>query len=477
MANFDPTKYGGVPLQRRETTQPTTSQLGANALQIYDPLKLTRMKEAFLKQQPIRPEIPRLPLLEAIQEAPVPPIGAGIGGVLARVAQVPQSLMTVGGQIAGGVLAEARGFIGKDRELREAGRETQMAGLRDIGETFARVPKGFTEELFAETGMPMPSEPLGLTGIAGFMVDVVGDPLNLMAIMIKGTTQADEVIKTTKKGKGILRRFGERLYQNVLRPSTADEAQEYKKLETVFRGILTEDVDTLGSRFSRYGIKGSLENMIGEINKRLPPLTEQLDEAIQVADDAGRKVNISKMIDSLDSLADDLVKIGDDTSAQTIIEVTDAFRKSGKEISVGNAVELRRLYDRARITARGALSESRSIKNRLYKTIGDSLRDEINKIPDVGKINAEVSTYLDGLEALAREAARTSRFGGLPLRLSSFFPWIRPDWSFFGSGAKFKTTLGKMTIDVSKALNVSTTEAKELVKILLPSFLRHLTTD
>ena len=378
-----------------------------------------------------------------------------VAGLLSRVLEVPAAVATTAAQTVGGVIG---GLSVKGG--RKVAEEAVLGGLEQIQRIPGQVRAGAEEGFFAPSGMPSPAKALGAKGVAGFAVDVLGDPLNLISLL--GAT--DDVARVAPEAKSIFREFGEKLFQSVLKPSNADEASEFKKLGRVFEEAIKKNVDTLGSRFSKYNVKGSFKNMIKTINQRIPNLSKAIDVAASKLDDAGRSKDISDILEDLSKYSDELLELGDDTG-RIVKETVENAKASGTEMAVSEAIRLRRLYDKARLTAGGALSEAKTIRNQVFKKLSDGLRNKINKLPEIGELNKELSTYYDALKALSKEAAKNSKkFPGLSTR----FPFIS------ASLPGVKTTIADFSVSLGQKLNVPAQTVKDIFGKLKPGLLRQL---
>ncbi len=374
-----------------------------------------------------------------------------------RIAQVPQTLLTEAAETVGGVLG---GLSMMSKEGLQVAKEELFEGAKDIASIPQQIVGGDISR------MARPSESLGVGGVPGFLLDVAGDPLNLLFV---GPAQKSALAKT-KKTVPLLERFGTRLYQSLFRPSQKKVAKEYMRLGKEIDGIVKETPELLGKNLAAYGVKGSLERMLRTMNQRIATLGDELGKVVEKSK---AKVDITGILNQLDDLMKSYQRAGKKDVVRMIQSKIDELQKMGtKLISVDDAVQIRKIFDDLRLTAGGALSEAQSAEQRVFRLISNGLRNQINKLPGrIGTLNKELSTYYEGILALGKVAAKESERVLSPLTLREFFPYLKVS---LGPFAKTKTAVGKAAIDLSNALQVPMSKVKSALMTILPSTLRNI---
>jgi len=373
-----------------------------------------------------------------------------------RVAQAAQSFLTETAETIGGV---AGGLSMGTKEGLQVAKEELVGGVKDIADIPRQVFGGDIEE------MARPSKSLGLGGVYGFLVDVAGDPLN---ILFAGSAQKDVVTKA-KQTVPLTEKFGTRLYQSLFRPSTKKVTKEFAQLGREIDGVVKETPDLLGKNLARYGIKGSVENMLKTMNQRISNIWPKLKS---LASESKAKIDTTDVINQLDDMVKSYTKAGKTGVVKTLqARISDLKKLGAKTISVDDAIEIRRIFDDLRLTAGGALSEAQSAEQRAFRIISNGLRNKINKLPGIGPLNKEITTYYDGIQSLAKVAAKEAERILSPITLREFFPYLKVS---LGPFAKIKTTVGKAAVDLSKTLNIPLTQVKSALRTILPASMRNI---
>lgn len=397
----------------------------------------------------------------------------GLSGVLGgakEILQIPQTVATAGLRAGGEILGG-----------RPAGEALRGAG-REIGRIPTEVVRGFGAGVLSPTRQLEPSRVFGEAGIeqlapgtaGGLFVDIFGDPTLIVSILANPRARLD-VLEQSKKTKPLLQSFGES-FSNFIKQKPSQFKEEFARIGQEFKGVIKEAPEELGKRLARFNIKGSLKEMVTQINQRVPRLKKTLD---RLASESTDVVRIQPIADKLDDLAKRFTKVGKSGTAEQIKQGVNILRENVKVdkfkdlIPVDEAISIKRALDTARKTAKGALSESKKVtENLIFKTVGDELRDQINKIPKLGPINEEISTLLDGLGAVADIASKRISEGGLlPVGINRFFPFVklRP-----GAFAKVKTEVGGAIIQLSKVIGTNVEDIQRALKTILPTAIQNL---
>lgn len=345
---------------------------------------------------------------QPIEETKKPNFLSSLLGGLGRVATTPQSLMT---EVAGSV-GENIGVATSGLYNTPEGQQVLKEMGQKRGERIANIPqeiiKGFKEGIFSESKMQTPSKEIGLEGGAGLAVDILGDPLNFLMF-----NKTEKIAKVLGEKTPSVKKFA---YNTILQYPEKDLVLKAEKLGKSFNGKKIEDVVGLGEKLSEYGISGTIKGMIKKINEELPFLTNRLDS---LAFKRTEVITVQDTIDDLLKTADEYDKIGKTKVAETIVNQAIGLEKKAKNgLSVKEAIDLRRNYDKGRQLASGALSQSQSAEQKVFRIISDDLRGKINAIPEIGKLNNQESTYMNSVKQLAKKEAK-------PLfKISGRFPFI-----------------------------------------------------
>jgi hypothetical protein len=386
-------------------------------------------------------------------------------GVASRALQVPSTLVSLGARAVG----EAIGF-----ESSKTGREQNLAQQAEAQtfEEIKRIPgevlEGAKEGFFGESDLTSPSKELGVTGLGGFAVDVVGDPINLL-----GAGLVKKLGQNIPKSVPVVQKFGEKLLQSLLNQAPKQTAKEFKSLGRVFDGAVKEIPDTLGRRFGELGIKfsGSATNLLKKINREITKVGKQLDKKIV---GVTQKIDLGPIIGKIEDMAQNFRKAGKDAVADRLdSSALNLLSQTGNQLRIpaSDAITLKRIFDDLRITGSGVLSEARGAEQRIFRTISNGLRNQINKIPEIGSLNRKLSTLFDGLESLSKVAAKEASKGALPIKFSEFFPFLRLN---LGSFSRTKSSVGQALTSLGKTLQIPQQILKDTLKSLAPSALRNL---
>ncbi len=375
---------------------------------------------------------------------------SSILGGLGRVATVPQSLMTeiagsVGENIGVGLSGEYNKPMGQQL-LKEMGQKR--------GERIASIPKdimeGFKKGVFSESNMQTPSKEIGLEGGSGLLVDVLGDPLNVLMF-----NKTEKIAQELGEKVPSLKKFA---YNTILQYPEKELALKAEKLGKSFNGKKVEEVFGLGEELSKYNISGTIKGMIKKINEELPFITDRLNS---LASKRKEIITVEDTIDDLLKTAKQYESVGKTKVAETIVNQAIGLEKKAKNgLTVKEAIDLRRDYDAGRKLASGALSQSQSAEQKVFKIISDDLRGKINQIPEIGKLNNQESVYIKSVEQLAKKEAKPL------LKLSGRFPFV--------GATPSKITSPIMTYG-SKAIDTANKSLIKGITKISPSIIRKAT--
>lgn len=394
-----------------------------------------------------------------------PSILSSVVGGLTRTLSSPESLLTSLGKAYGGVLGALSEM---PRVGAKASLSTAKGYLKEAGQEIMAIPKdvtaGFEQGWKAPQQANMPSKVLGQTGLKGLAVDIMGDPLNLFFLnSVRQTANVAE--KST-----VAERFAGDVYETILNPPTKGEAKEIARIGQEFENVVKSEPELLGQRLSSYGIKGPGTEMIKEMNTKLPYVGGELKYQAMASD---ALIDGNPILQKLNNLKSTFETAKETTGVKEIdkaIKGLNAIMDENGKIPVWTALNVKDAYDDMRLTTQG-LSESYGLANRIRKLIGDGLRGGVNKIPELGELNKEYSTYKDSVLALSRVTALSKKAQYLPLVLKPYFPYVKFSSEITSKvGTNMAQTLIKYGVPAEKTERV----ISEIIKNLTPSVINHV---
>lgn len=233
-------------------------------------------------------------------------------------------------------------------------------------------------------------------------------------------------IATIGEGARALR-IPERLYSTIFKNSKQDMFAELKEgglktlqekkpekyAEWVKNGLIKTGADgapilneTLAERALDKGLRGSIRTMADTV----------VEGTIQSEDDVQRVVSTYKgsvglgepqFHRVLKQIAEEYQDVGFGEISERATALADDIIASKGKVSGKTALEIRRLLDRARISRSFDVPTSKlSLSQANLKTLADTVRQRVNKIPELAGVMDEYSFYIDAMEALASEAKR-----------------------------------------------------------------------
>lgn len=243
-------------------------------------------------------------------------------------------------------------------------------------------------------------------------------------------------------GEGIRAiRLPERLYSTLFKNTADDMLQELKteslasiqktnpeKFKTyVDKGLIKlgtsgqiEINPTIAKQALDSGLRGSIRNM----TKTVIEGTLDSENKVQtIAQTYPGKIDLSEKQFSniLKSIGKDYEDVGFNEISNEAIRLANAIKTGTGKVSANDALAIRRLLDRARIASSYEKPVSKlSLTQGNLKTLADTVRTRVNKIPGMGETMQKYSFYIDALETLSREAARRGNTQALSLIDSLF---------------------------------------------------------
>lgn len=220
----------------------------------------------------------------------------------------------------------------------------------------------------------------------------------------------------------------ERLFSTIFKNTKKDMLAELKangleslrtKEPELFRKLVEDGViqatekgkpivnETLAEQALARGLQGSIDNMADEVVRG----SLKSEQAVrEIARNYKGTVNLTEeqFPKVLKSLAQEYEDVGFGEVASEATKLADEITATGGNVNAETALNVRRFLDRMRIAASFDKPVSKlSTAQGNLKTLADSVRTRINAVPGMGGVMKDYSFYIDALDSLAREAART----------------------------------------------------------------------
>lgn len=209
---------------------------------------------------------------------------------------------------------------------------------------------------------------------------------------------------------GPLRRAATTQYERALAPTTK-----------INKAITQEITPQLIQR----GEKGSLEGLEARASQKIYDLSPQLNTAYGQAQGTGPIANAgTKVISDLESLKQSYMPqgiIAQPHAVNAIQGVQDIVKQYGPDVSPNSLRRLRQIFEEApaKAGAYAGADLSTSYTLNAQKEAADSIRGILNKAPDIGALNKEISFWLDVQRVTSQSGLRrTGQEGGLMKVLS-----------------------------------------------------------
>jgi hypothetical protein len=333
---------------------------------------------------------------------------------------------------------EARQFLEPTSTSEKVGgmieRGVEMVGagaLASKAEAGVNVLSGMIKSPFLEATLKSGARILGKAGVQGLTT------AGLTYAQTGDAEKAKEAGTIAGVFRGALATIGEgakamhlpeRLYSTIFKNSKNDMLSElkangvanlqktdpelYKNL--VANGIVKADAtgkpilnQTLAEEALERGLKGSVDGMANEVVQG--QLKSELT-ARTIAKNYKGTVDVTEAQykNVLSELANEYDDVGFGEISKQARDLVSKIDNTGGQVTAEDALNIRRFLDRVRVARSfDAPATKLSLAQANLKTLADTLRTRVNKIPGMDKVMKDYSFYIDSLEALAKEAART----------------------------------------------------------------------
>lgn len=219
----------------------------------------------------------------------------------------------------------------------------------------------------------------------------------------------------------------ERLYSTIFKNSkndmiaelTSDAIENLKRSNpTKYQEFLDKGIiktsgaksvvnETLAEKALDRGLRGSLRNMSNEVVYKTLESENTLQNIVKTYNGTV-DVSEKQFVNVLKNIAEDYADVGFGEVAQQADNIASSIQAAGGKVDAGVALSLRRFLDRMRIaTSYDAPANKLSQTQANFKTLSDTVRTRLAKVPGVEKVMKDYSFYIDALDALAKEAKRT----------------------------------------------------------------------
>lgn len=219
----------------------------------------------------------------------------------------------------------------------------------------------------------------------------------------------------------------ERLYSTIFKNSANDMLSELKagglqKLQETnpqkYQDFITKGIikvgadgtptlnDTLAEQALNNGLRGSIRNMANTV---VEGTLDSENQARTIAQNYTGTVNLAEpqIKNVLTSIGQEYADVGFGEISKEADRLANAITTGRGDVSAVDALDIRRLLDKARIARSFDTQASKlSLGQQNLKTLADAVRSRVNAIPEMGDVMKNYSFNLDAMEALAKEAAR-----------------------------------------------------------------------
>ncbi len=165
--------------------------------------------------------------------------------------------------------------------------------------------------------------------------------------------------------------------------------------------------DTVAEQALARGLQGSVDDMANEVV--IGGLKSE-DSARRLASGWKKPIDVGEkqFLSVLDDIAKEYEGVGFGEVSDEANNLASKIELSGGKLSANDALTLRRFFDRLRISSSFDKPASKlSLTQANFKTLADAVRGRVNSIPGMQKVMDDYSFYIDALDDLAKEAART----------------------------------------------------------------------
>lgn len=222
-------------------------------------------------------------------------------------------------------------------------------------------------------------------------------------------------------------------YQDVRQQLTTEGLKAFQKSDPEgFRQLVSSGIiktgkggvivdDTIAKQALDRGLKGSLRNMANTV---VSGLYKSEDAVRKIAAKTKAKVDMSeKQFNTvLSQIAQEYEAVGFGQFAQKAKALNSAIKASKGKVSVGTALEIRRLLDGLRRqSSYGSQSPLLSLSQQNLKFLSNTLRSRVNSMKGMGNVMENYTFYIEALEHLGKAAQRSGNNQIVSLIDSVFF--------------------------------------------------------
>lgn len=277
-------------------------------------------------------------------------------------------------------------------------------------------------------------------------------------------TMADEVVGKTMETEDEVRSLAKNFNSDVAKNTVENHLttalrDEVSNFPDKIPEIIAQNKINIGDQLKRQGF----EKLANEVSKI--PNTEPFESFASKVRGLVSKPELSGGIDIsekqylgvLKSVAEDYKDVGFGEMAEKANVLAEKIKTNKGFLGGGDALELRRLLDRLRISRSYDVPAGKlSLSQQNLKFLTDELRGRINKIPGMGEAMNNYSFYIDALESLAKEAARRGNSQVISLI----------DSIFLGGGLSSSNPLPLLTMGVARRALLSGQGMTSLAQML-----------
>jgi len=242
-----------------------------------------------------------------------------------------------------------------------------------------------------------------LAGATRGALQVIGEGAKAMKIPEKlystifKNTKKDMLAELKANGLEKIRSADPQLYQQLVDDGVVQIGDKGKQIVN----------ETLAEQALARGLQGSVDSMADEVVRG----TMKSEQAVRnIASTYKGTVDLpeEQFQNVLRELAQEYDNVGFGEIGKEATQLADALKATEGKVDANTALKIRRFLDKMRIAASFDKPTNKlSTAQGNLKTLADSVRQRINKIPEMGGVMKEYSFYIDALDALAAEAARS----------------------------------------------------------------------
>ena len=290
--------------------------------------------------------------------------------------EVPSRKEAVGSSALIGLTAMAPGISRYNVPFKVGTRLLSMSRAAELGGMFG-----------AAHAMSLNKEPVDIAKEAGVSA-LLAAPLPMIAAMF------EQFYKFTKT-------LPEKFYSQMFKATHDDLEME---LRTLAAGKQINP--TLAREMVDRGVVGSNEGMAVYSLKKVNNLEQQIQQLLPTVEDVPIPINKKEVVSVLGSIKDgykDMLRADKATEATQLIKSI-----KGNTVTPQTALTIRRFIDEARSQSAFKLHPTLSIKQGAYKTVADSIRNELrNNLPQFKELIGEEKIFLNAFDSLVDAAVKS----------------------------------------------------------------------